>query len=342
MGFLDDLAQAWQRKERMRLGIPQEERAQEAHDLQTQIQRRELEMSEAEAPIRAAERQARTQVALANAEKAKADAGYQAGRNETLIEIAKIRAAASREVDPTKRAELEARAERLRAAAALDVARAENPGMFRASPAERTSAMWVLGPNGPEMRNRYSPGEGAIPGTENLKPPLTGSERESFGLLGQVDMAISDMKTALQKIPAESMSRGPVAGPLSRMYREKIDASGPAGDFDVARTRSRTLIYALSGKQLNQFEQQWVETILPSLSNYGVASQIVRYERFMRALKAAKEKGFEDPFSVAVLAAESGGDSGGDGNTPPPPPPPAGGGGPQYRFVNGKLVKVGG
>jgi hypothetical protein len=126
MGFLDDLAQAWMNKERMRLGVPQEERAQEAHDLAAETSRRNLQLDEAEAPIRAAERQARTKKALA-------DTAYQEGRNRTAVEIAEIRARAARELNPERKRLLEAQAAEREATAGLQEARTLDPAAFRSS-----------------------------------------------------------------------------------------------------------------------------------------------------------------------------------------------------------------
>jgi hypothetical protein len=126
MGFLDDLAQAWRQKERMRLGIPEEERAQETHDLSVETSRRNLAMNEAEAPIRAAERNAR-------AKKALADAGYQEGRNRTAVEIAEIRARAARELNPERKRLLEAQAAEREATAGLQEARTLDPAAFRSN-----------------------------------------------------------------------------------------------------------------------------------------------------------------------------------------------------------------
>jgi len=93
---------------------------------------------------------------------------------------------------------------------------------------------------------------------------------------------------------------GVVMGNVGNVYR-RFDTSGPGGDFDAARKQVRQVVYGLSGKQLNQSELQWLDSITPNLADPGVDEQINRFDSFVTALVEAKRQGISDPFSAARL-----------------------------------------
>ncbi len=93
---------------------------------------------------------------------------------------------------------------------------------------------------------------------------------------------------------------GIAMGNVGNVYR-RVDTSGPGGDFDAARKQVRQVVYGLSGKQLNQSELQWLDSITPNLADPGVDAQINRFDAFVTALIEAKRQGVQDPFSAARL-----------------------------------------
>jgi len=155
-------------------------------------------------------------------------------------------------------------------------------------------------------------GEGGIPA--GVRPgAMTAGERDSLAL-GSVPIragdtmrkALAATRTAEKESPFDPATwTGPVAGRVGGAYRGFVDTSGPAGDFEQARREGRALVYALSGKQINEQEQAWLDQILSRLSDRGVEQQLERYDRFVNYLRTAKAKRYADPFAVAQAQVDT-------------------------------------
>lgn len=142
-------------------------------------------------------------------------------------------------------------------------------------------------------------------GTRDAGP--TGSERESLALGGVSVRAGDNMRKALDAVRSAETENpmdpatwtGPIAGRAGNAYRGIVSSAGPGGDFDQARNEARSLVYALSGKQINQSEQAWLDRILPNLRDPGVDQQLERFDRFVNFMREAKKQGYTDPFAIA-------------------------------------------
>lgn len=146
---------------------------------------------------------------------------------------------------------------------------------------------------------------GLPPGSRTSGP--TGSERDALALGGVSVRAGDNMRKALDAVRVAEKENptdpatwtGPIAGRAGNAYRGIVSSAGPGGDFDQARNEARSLVYALSGKQINQSEQAWLDRILPNLRDPGVDQQLERFDRFVNFMREAKRQGYSDPFAVA-------------------------------------------
>lgn len=156
----------------------------------------------------------------------------------------------------------------------------------------------------PKENIPVSGGGVGVPG--DVRRPLSAGEKSELALLDNPARLPDLFRQSLAQVrAAESESpvaagTGIVMGNLGNVYR-RFDTSGPGGDFDSARKQVRQVVYGLSGKQLNQSELQWLDSITPNLADPGVDEQINRFDAFMTALIEAKRQGLSDPFTAARL-----------------------------------------
>jgi hypothetical protein len=334
MGFLDDLAQAWMNKERMRLGVPQEERAQEAHDLSVETSRRNLAMDEAEAPIRAAERQARTKKALA-------DTAYQEGRNRTAVEIAEIRARAARELNPERKRLLEMQAAEREATAGLQEARTLNPAAFRTSGGHGGGGVYVPLPDAYGnvagfYNNRnpddFRPPTGLPPGTRRTQLPA--GELEKRGNLLTLMNDVEELSRLAGGDGAGGI--GPVAGGVADLRRTRI-GSLVLGDnppsvndvFHIADNMADQLLRLRSGAQINEREFTRLRALVPDPrgGEGKFFDDLRRFQLELSNVLAARQGQQLDPSADPGIAA------------PARPATAPAAGGKRYRFnpATGKL-----
>jgi hypothetical protein len=305
MGTLNELALAYLARERQRLGIPAEERAQEQHDVLMDSRRQATELAAEEAPLRAAERQAKIKQALADATKAE-------GANAALTEVARIRAEAARELNPAKKALMEAQAQQAEARAGLYNEQAANPGAFRGSGGAGGGGSPRLVQSGDTWR-WVMPGEQGVP---LATPPAV---RQTAGMADTVQKNIADLRVLAQ----EGVVNGPLSGRISTAAQSVLGPHGGEGDFDFKANALVDVVYLKSGKQINANEMALLRRLIPTRTRGNIERQIDLFEEYATSLleKYAGTNG-----APATPAA-------------PPKAPGGGGGGKRRRFnpATGKL-----
>jgi len=199
-----------------------------------------------------------------------------------------------RPLTPEELAQRRAQAEQALAAAGLARKQTEHPELFHP----------VREPREPQPRNPVAVnigGEDVMidPVTRQpiagLKPPMGATARGEVANLEQVGESIQMMRKALPQ--AGTVSRTPGLGSVTRGVRTFTGSSGPEADFDFAANRAQQIIYALSGKQINEAERAQLLKLVPNLA-HGQATEreMQRFEDYLNVLIAAKRGG--RPFSA--------------------------------------------
>lgn len=304
MAFGDIVRTAWLDRERARLGLPsreqeaaarlkrEQEAALQASNLETAgLQREQIRTNIETQP---ALRQAQMDAALARAEAAKAAAerGPAVSGDAYLMSL-----------PPEQAAELARRKQAMAPPRSDHADRAAWTPQYDAG--GNLVGYFHQGVLYPKDRIPVAGGGVGVPG--DVRRPLSAGEKSELALLDNPARLPEIFRDALQRVretetdnPVAS-GTGPFMGRVGNVYREHVSTAGPGGDFDAARKQVRQIVYGLSGKQLNQSELQWLDSITPNLNDPGVDEQINRFDAFVTALTQAKRQGISDPFTAARL-----------------------------------------
>jgi hypothetical protein len=252
----------------------------------TLAEMRRKRSEEASALLDTANRRALAQAQLAKLQDEIQAAPGERARTERLTEaqIANLREPNQRPMDPIDRAHKQAQIKQALAEAGLTEAKTKNPDLFRAERAEPRSRNPIPANIGGKNVMIDPETHEVIAG---ISPPTSAAERTEIANLEQIGEATTGMREAMAK--SGWVSRTPGVGSVTRKVREFTGSAGPEADFDFAANRAQQIIYALSGKQINEAERAQLLKLIPNIT-HGAATEreIERFEDYLQTLIAAK------------------------------------------------------
>lgn len=286
--------------------------------------RAELERYQAEGPAhqRLLEGQAANQEAMA-AGRPTADQqmGMQRQKGTMQFIIAQAKLEAARELNPEKRAKLEAEIAKLSAATELIGAQTTTANIKNADP-ETYLKPSAAAPQKPQLRQTEDAEGNAVwswimPGQEGVKvaPP---AQRQIAGMVDEVQSNIAKMKEL-----AGTVTSGPIAGRASKAYQSVFGPEGPEGDFDFYGNALIDAVYIKSGKQINAQEMATLRQMIPNRARGNLPRQVELFEQYANGLLSRYGKSAKKPAAAARPAAPVLGEGNVDGVGPKPPAPAA-------------------
>lgn len=141
------------------------------------------------------------------------------------------------------------------------------------------------------VTGQVSPVSGTVPGqpaavgeTPVRKSPMTAQDRITGSLATSVRANIDKMAEIADN--NKDLTTGPIAGRISQAYQRVAGPDGPEGDFDFYGNAAVDLVYAKSGKQINEHEMQILRQMIPNRNRGNLKHQVELFDHYANTLLA--------------------------------------------------------